>query len=131
MTSADKIAEAVWWHTEVRNKLTDLVVSCSSHLGERSEAVRLMVIMDSFPDMTTENHIMVLIQRPKATDLRPWHEWGSLGRRVRRGEKGVRLLVGDAEDPPRKWGTRVVFDVSQTDPDRSGGGYPHDPPPDL
>ena len=34
---------------------------------------------------------MILIQNPNATDVRPLREWNQVGRRVRKGEHGLRI----------------------------------------
>ncbi|QXJ24333.1 toprim domain-containing protein [Actinomadura graeca] len=59
--------------------------------------------------------LLIAAQWRAATDVRSYEEWRAVGRQVRRGETGIRLL-----SPPG--GLRAVFDVAQTD------GLPLPPP---
>lgn len=79
------------------------------------------------------NLLMIMAQNAHASDVRPMKEWNKVGRRVRRGERGLRIFaplryrVRDDNDEPvtdgdgnpryRARGFTVVsvFDVSQTD----------------
>lgn len=83
------------------------------------------------------NTLAILVQRPEATRVAGYRRWQQLGRQVRRGERGIRILAPvttrqqsttpdtapestpDAEEQPRVVlrGFRVarVFDLSQTD----------------
>ncbi|MBB5429937.1 ArdC-like ssDNA-binding domain-containing protein [Nocardiopsis composta] len=81
------------------------------------------------------NTMLILLQRPDATDVRPIKEWNKAGRRVRKGERGIRILapcryrardddgnpVTDDDGAPlyrvRTFKVVSVFDVSQTDGD--------------
>lgn len=89
------------------------------------------------------NVLLILAQKPDATRVAGYRTWKSLGRQVRRGEKGIRIIVplrgragsspaeAGAEDsggtgisgdeglrPERtivRFGTGSVFDISQTE----------------
>lgn len=65
-----------------------------------------------FPHLTLLDAAAVVLQRPGATEVRPYAGWLRTGRRVRHGERGIVL-------PQQATGvTRArVFDVDQTDPD--------------
>src|SRR4051812_23836674 len=39
------------------------------------------------------NVLLILSQKPDATRVAGYHTWRSLGRQVRRGEKGIRIIV--------------------------------------
>src|SRR3954466_13387213 len=39
------------------------------------------------------NVLLILSQRPESTRVAGYHTWRSLGRQVRRGEKGIRIIV--------------------------------------
>ncbi|RAY16293.1 hypothetical protein DPM19_05215 [Actinomadura craniellae] len=54
--------------------------------------------------------LLICAQSPAATDVRSYEQWRARGRRVRRGESGIRILS------PRG-GPRAVFDVTQTEGD--------------
>jgi antirestriction protein ArdC len=79
------------------------------------------------------NVLLILAQRPDATQVAGFRTWQAMGRYVRRGERGIRIIVPmrrrngrvsdedgqDAEALTRLYfGTGSVFDVSQT------GGQP-------
>src|SRR5581483_1800174 len=70
------------------------------------------------------NVLLIASQRPEATRVAGYRTWHALGRYVRRGEKGIAIVVpyrsmreNDAgEIVERVWfGTGYVFDISQTD----------------
>lgn len=77
-----------------------------------------------------QNCIMIAIQRPDATLVKGFHQWQKLGRRVKKGERGIAILAprfskfkaktddeSDEEFIEKLTGFRnvYVFDVSQTD----------------
>ncbi|MGH7610682.1 MAG: ArdC family protein, partial [Candidatus Dormibacteria bacterium] len=81
-----------------------------------------------FPRYSFSNQVLILRQRPDATWVTGYRAWAKLGRQVRRGERGIRILApclaaveeggeGQPEPPPRLLGFRVarVFDVAQTE----------------
>jgi antirestriction protein ArdC len=88
-----------------------------------------------FHSYSFSNVLLILSQKPDATRVAGYQTWKSLGRQVRRGEKGIRIIVpirgratsspdeseaADAEKPrPERtivrFGTGSVFDISQTD----------------
>src|SRR5690606_20614048 len=108
-------------------------------------AVETLLTSDGWQQMVTRrawlrrysinNLMLIIFQRPDASDVRPIREWNAVGRRVRKGEKGIRILapcryrarddegnpVTDDDGTPRYQvrGFKVVsvFDVSQTDGD--------------
>lgn len=77
------------------------------------------------------NSLLIARQRPDASQVAGFHKWLELGRHVRKGEHGIRILAPcvvkikaddagpDAEPQPRVVGFRaaVVFDVAQTEGD--------------
>src|SRR5690348_5341896 len=82
----------------------------------------------TFHDYSFGNICLIVSQRPDATQIAGYKAWQSLGRQVRKGEHGIRILapfvrkVEDAqteERTPRVVGFRSVsvFDISQTDGD--------------
>ena len=83
-----------------------------------------------FPAYSARNIALIARQRPDATRVAGYQAWRMLGRQVRRGERGIRILVpyrrtatqhGDdsATDGERAtiggFGVASVFDVAQTD----------------
>jgi hypothetical protein len=68
------------------------------------------------------NVCLILAQRPDALECAGFHDWLKVGRAVRKGSKGIAILVPitrKAEDPdkdPGVWFTwRYVFDISDTE----------------
>src|SRR5215213_7600873 len=83
------------------------------------------------------NVLLILSQKPDATRVAGYQTWKQLGRQVRRGERGLRIIVplrgriavspaeNEASDEEQsrgertivRFGTGSVFDISQTDGD--------------
>ncbi|GAA4896012.1 ArdC-like ssDNA-binding domain-containing protein [Streptomonospora salina] len=81
------------------------------------------------------NLLLIMEQYPEATDVRPLKQWNQVGRRVRKGEKAIRILAplryrSEAGDPDasddadantkprfevRGFTTAGAFDVAQTE----------------
>ena len=82
-------------------------------------------------DYSLGNLCLIVSQRPDATQVAGYKAWQKLGRQVRKGERGIRILApcrvkrtealesGRARDAFRVVGFRCVsvFDVSQTEGD--------------
>ena len=64
-------------------------------------------IVRRFDNFNTKNALMIAMQRPDATDVRKYPDWLMSGRKVKHGEKGIRLIMGKD--------VVSVFDVSQTE----------------
>ena len=89
--------------------------------------------MSRFHNYSFGNILEIARQRPTATKVAGMYAWNQLGRRVKKGEKGIRILApiigikrkpdAEAEKDITKQNTRVlvgfrnayVFDVEQTD----------------
>ena len=71
-------------------------------------------LLDSF---SPNNALMIMFQKPNATQCAGFHAWREAGRSVRKGAKGIAILVPlgvDDEDNPRfSW--RYVFDITDTE----------------
>ena len=97
---------------------------------------RYLASMSRFHRYSYGNILMIMSQRPDATRVAGYRQWQRLGRQVRRGEQGIRILVphkqrirdqdphpgsADEEDDSaalyvtRGFGVGTVFDISQTD----------------
>lgn len=71
------------------------------------------------------NTLLIALQRPDATQVAGFQTWRRLGRFVRKGEKGIAIVVPhtrtvETEDEGEEerlthFGTGFVFDISQTD----------------
>jgi antirestriction protein ArdC len=93
--------------------------------GQSDQLTALLKTMARFHRYSLNNVCLISAQRPDATRVAGFHAWRSLGRFVRKGEKGIAILapiVGrrqDAEGDESKqvvgFRAAYVFDVSQTD----------------
>ena len=83
-------------------------------------------VMAKFHRYSVNNSLLIFCQRPDATLVKGYHGWKTLGRQVRRGERGITILaplikrevLETGQDPePHVVGFRAVsvFDVAQTD----------------
>ena len=96
----------------------------------RSEALtNHLAAMSRFRRYSWQNVLLISAQRPNVTNVAGIHAWNDLGRRVKKGEKGIVIFAPGAakqestrsqappNDPFRLVGVRAtyVFDVSQTE----------------
>jgi hypothetical protein len=101
--------------------------------GKSDALTAYLNAMSRFHNYSFGNVLEIARQRPSATRVAGMYSWNQLGRRVKKGEKGIRILapiIGikrkkdeEAEKDITKQNTRVlvgfrnayVFDVEQTD----------------
>lgn len=92
---------------------------------------RWLDISGRFHHYSLGNQLLIAMQRPDATRVAGFHVWRKLGRSVRKGEKGIAIMVphvrrvrdeanddSEAAAPVRavtRFGTGYVFDISQTE----------------
>lgn len=95
-----------------------------------------------FHRYSLRNTLLIAFQCPHATHVAGFRRWLELGRCVRKGEKGIRILApvryrrrdaeqtGKDEDEPQLVGFKLaaVFDVSQTEPLPGVEPAPLEPP---
>lgn len=113
------------------NHLKELVAEYMDETGfaDLDDADRVALI-GHVKGYSERNCILVVIQIPDATDVRTYRQWQELGRQVRKGETGARLLKpsgsktweetgkdGKPEQHSRQFFKPFsVFDITQTDP---------------
>ena len=92
---------------------------------------RMLEVVSKFHRYSFNNHLMIFLQRPDATVVAGFNRWKSLGRFVRKGEKGIAIFApcryktkledddGNEQSFQQIRGFRVVhvFDISQTEGD--------------
>ena len=92
---------------------------------------RMLQVAAKFHKYSFNNHLMIFLQRPDATVVAGFNRWKSLGRFVKKGEKGIGIFApcryktkvetddGDEQTVQQIRGFRVVhvFDISQTEGD--------------
>jgi antirestriction protein ArdC len=90
---------------------------------------RMLKIASKFHRYSLNNHLMIFLQRPDATVVAGFNRWKSLGRFVKKGEKGIAIFApcryktkvetdaGEEQTLQQVRGFRVVhvFDISQTE----------------
>ncbi len=90
---------------------------------------RMLQVVSKFHRYSFNNHLMIFMQRPDATVVAGFNRWKSLGRFVKKGEKGIAIFApcrynaivedenGDEQSVHQVKGFRVVhvFDISQTE----------------
>lgn len=87
---------------------------------------RYLAFAAKFHRYSSNNALLILVQRPNATQVSGYRKWRDLGRQVRRGEEGLQILapifrtVEDEETGEKmrllcSFKVVKVFDVSQTD----------------
>jgi len=100
--------------------------------GNSKQLDAFLAAMSRFHGYSINNLMLILSQKPNATRVAGFRTWQSMGRQVKKGEKGIAIMApmlvrqnrhtkeadGD-EDPERILRFRVVhvFDVSQTEGD--------------
>jgi hypothetical protein len=65
---------------------------------------RMLKIASKFHRYSFNNHLMIFLQRADATVVAGFNRWKSLGRFVKKGEKGIAILA------PCKYKTKVESD---------------------
>jgi hypothetical protein len=105
-------------HTELERQISDLVSS--------DDWRRMLDTASRFHKYSFGNVCLIMAQRPDATKVAGFNTWKTLGRHVRKGERGIRILaparykVTDGDSGEDRWVVRgfttvAVFDVSQTE----------------
>ncbi|MGP1346142.1 MAG: ArdC family protein [Phycisphaerales bacterium] len=122
--------------TIVRESLDTLSEQLAEGNSQQLDA--FLRVMGRFHRYSLGNLLLILCQRPDATRVAGFHTWRSLGRTVRKGEKGIAILapmrLKPRKDDKSKGSTSAendsgedkacirfrvvhVFDISQTDGD--------------
>ena len=85
-----------------------------------------LATMARFHTYSFGNVLLIKLQRPDSTRVAGYQRWKQLGRQVKRGEQGIKILVphairttdletGEEQIIVRSFGLGTVFDVSQTE----------------
>jgi antirestriction protein ArdC len=136
-------------HHRDTNRQGDRVAEALGRLDEAVSAIhdseafrRYLDVQARFHRYSFGNVLLILSQQPEATHVAGYRTWQSLGRQVRRGERGIKILVpmrvrqrendadvGEATDSAGQtsdddpagarqrllFGIGTVFDIAQTD----------------
>jgi hypothetical protein len=117
--------------TESLKELADLLEQ-----GHSERLTSLLKTMARFHRYSLHNVCLIVAQRPTATRVAGFHTWRSLGRFVRKGEKGIAILAPivarrreDAEEQERRtvvgFRTAYVFDGLSRDSGSRGPAWWH------
>lgn len=68
---------------------------------------------------TVSNTLLIMAQRPDATQLKSADAWNEIGASIRKGEKGIQILephdyLDHNGEPRTTYNVKYVFDISQT-----------------
>ncbi len=97
--------------------------------GKSEQLREYLAVMGRFHRYSVNNQLAIFTQRSDATHVAGYRTWQSLGRQVKKGERGIRILapimlhrrvplVGETaeeEDEPIAFKPAVIFDISQTE----------------
>ncbi|MAO19189.1 MAG: DUF1738 domain-containing protein [Phycisphaerae bacterium] len=112
---------------EARKTIDQALERLSDELNNgKSETMQaFLAMLAKFHRYSFGNIMLILAQRPEATQVAGYRAWQGLGRQVRKGEKGITIIAPmmlkkDSEsgnDPEKvlRFRATSVFDLSQTD----------------
>ena len=91
--------------------------------GKSDQLKTYLAMMGRFHRYSLGNQLLISFQRPDATRVAGYRTWMQLGRRVKRGEKAIRILAPivrrtkdeDEDEKVVSFRSACIFDVSQTD----------------
>jgi hypothetical protein len=130
---ADPLAAGVDMEAkELKSKVEDEIKQLAETVDGERKGARFAEILDTmsrFHKYSFNNCILISLQKPDAQRVAGFNTWKSLGRFVKKGEKGIRILapmvhkmtiesdeVEDQKVPVlRGFRTVAVFDISQTE----------------
>lgn len=111
-----------------RSELLQRLERGMHEVRESDNFQRYLSVCAKFHTYSVGNQMLIWLQRPDASHVAGFHSWRSLGRCVRKGEKGIGILApvrfrashvdeetGEEEMTACRFRTVYVFDVSQTD----------------
>ncbi|HOW72821.1 MAG TPA: ArdC family protein [Phycisphaerae bacterium] len=105
----------------IRRAVDELVAALEAGQSDRLKAY--LAMLARFPRYSWGNVLLIHWACPQASHVAGYRAWQRLGRQVRRGARGIRILapvvVRDPNLPERErvvaFRTAVVFDISMTD----------------
>jgi hypothetical protein len=94
----------------------ELIEQALTHLQAEGAWEQALRAQAHFHDYSFRNAALIAYQCPHATRVAGYHTWQRLGRQVRRGERGIRIVAPIVrEDELVGWRCATVFDISQTE----------------
>ena len=119
----------------------ELLIQGFDEITESEGFRRYLETLGKFHHYSYGNVLLIMAQNPEATRVAGYRQWQQLGRQVKRGEKGMKIMVphkqrlrdaktDEEEGEPlyvvRGFGIGTVFDLSQTE----GEPLPEPPRPE-
>ena len=115
----------VYLQEQIKHFVEELA-SSTDQARSSPELLDYLAFAARFHHYSMHNTILIFLQRPSATHVAGFHTWKSVGRYVRKGEKGIAILAPivvriskqNLEDTERRvvgFRTVYVFDVTQTE----------------
>ncbi|HEU4325710.1 MAG TPA: ArdC family protein [Roseiflexaceae bacterium] len=107
-------------------QLGDQLTAAVASIQGSDEFIAYLRTQARFHSYSFRNTLLIMMQRPDATQVAGYQTWQALGRQVRKGETGIRIYAPmtfrakegqEGGDSATRVGFRsvAVFDVSQTD----------------
>lgn len=107
------------------------LVSAVEALAGGDQWRRMLTVAARFPTYSATNVLLIGLQRPDATRVAGIRTWNALGRRVRKGEKGIAILAPCLSRPRREDATAQTPRQARP-PEAPPEGKPQrDPPREL
>jgi antirestriction protein ArdC len=133
----------------LNKKIQDYIDKLANETDETAASAEVKRYLDffaGFHQYSYHNKILIFLQMPNASVVSSYKKWKEKGRQVKRGEKGIMILVPifkrgqnplskknqDADDDEKTIGSPVgfkvgsVFDISQTEAVSEEGEVPSD-----
>lgn len=105
--------------TERKERLASLKTIADAYAAGVTEAELAASAPTLISRYSFRNVCLILGQRPDATECAGFHDWKKVGRSVKKGAKGIAILVPMTKkdgDEDSLWFTyRYVFDLSDTE----------------
>jgi hypothetical protein len=117
-----KAEEARKFADDALNQLSDALAA-----GKSESLTQFLAAVAKFHRYSFNNIMLILGQRPDASQVAGFQTWKSLGRFVKKGEKGITIIApmllknreaeatGEGDKPVLRFRAVHVFDVAQTD----------------
>ncbi len=74
-------------------QLTDQLTDGVKAVRDSGEFKKLLAVMAKFPHYSMNNCMLIAMQRPDATLCQGFDGWKKMGRYVKKGEKGIRIIA--------------------------------------
>lgn len=137
-STPEQRAKAVEARQEKLTGLLDTLTEQVSALASGPEWRRWLDVAAKFHNYSFNNTLLLMKQKPDATQVAGYNLWQELGRQVTRGEKGLAILApvtrkADETEPPAEQSAGATADTSTPAPPAEGPaeGPPEGPADDV